>query len=124
MSGADTASHIVKDETSEKRSSPVVLGGTVIENAALVDMEAYRHQVPLWKRVWQHSLTQMLLLSVQAFCGPAMDDAISGEQSTPQRSSGSSLQIVNLVVQGWAVVVLQRRRHPTLRMSIHITVTL
>ncbi|RAL12466.1 uncharacterized protein BO97DRAFT_345017 [Aspergillus homomorphus CBS 101889] len=34
--------------------------------------------LPLWKRVWYHSLTQMLLLSVQAFCGPAMSDAITG----------------------------------------------
>lgn len=42
-------------------------------------MEIYRHQVPLWKRLWQHSLTQMMLLSVQAFCGPAMNDAIAGQ---------------------------------------------
>jgi hypothetical protein len=44
-----------------------------------VDMEHYRATVPLWKRVWQHSLTQMMLLSVQAFCGPAMSDAITGK---------------------------------------------
>ena len=44
-----------------------------------VDMDHYRATVPLWKRVWQHSLTQMMLLSVQAFCGPAMSDAITGE---------------------------------------------
>lgn len=43
-----------------------------------VNMEEYARTVPLWKRVWQHSLTQMLLLSVQAFCGPAMADAIAG----------------------------------------------
>lgn len=42
------------------------------------DMEAYRSTVPLWQRVWRHSLTQMMLLSVQAFCGPAMSDAIAG----------------------------------------------
>ncbi|KAJ4130471.1 hypothetical protein NW754_009524 [Fusarium falciforme] len=34
--------------------------------------------IPRWKRVWQHSLTQMMLLSIQAFCGPAMSDAIAG----------------------------------------------
>lgn len=50
-----------------------------------VDMDHYRATVPLWKRVWQHSLTQMMLLSVQAFCGPAMSDAITGE--TDRRSS-------------------------------------
>jgi hypothetical protein len=43
-----------------------------------IDREAYKRDVPLWKRVWQHSLTQMILLSVQAFCGPAMADAIAG----------------------------------------------
>lgn len=44
----------------------------------MVDMDEYRRTIPLWKRVWRHSLTQMMLLSVQAFCGPAMSDAISG----------------------------------------------
>lgn len=48
-----------------------------------IDMEQYRAAVPLWKRVYQHSLTQMILLSVQAFCGPAMSDAITGEIDIP-----------------------------------------
>ncbi|WWC89427.1 uncharacterized protein L201_004351 [Kwoniella dendrophila CBS 6074] len=43
-----------------------------------VDMERYQREVPLWKRVHQHSLTQMLFISVQAFCGPAIADAITG----------------------------------------------
>lgn len=47
-----------------------------------IDIDEYRATVPLWKRVWQHSLTQMMLLSVQAFCGPAMSDAITGESET------------------------------------------
>lgn len=34
--------------------------------------------IPLWKRVWRHSLTQMVILSIQSFCGPAMSDAITG----------------------------------------------
>ncbi|PQE08376.1 UNC93 2 protein [Rutstroemia sp. NJR-2017a WRK4] len=42
-----------------------------------VDMEEYTRTVPWWKRVHRHSLTQMLLLSIQATCGPAMSDAIS-----------------------------------------------
>jgi hypothetical protein len=44
-----------------------------------INIEEYHRTVPLWKRVWQHSLTQMLLLSVQSFCGPAMSDAIAGK---------------------------------------------
>lgn len=55
-----------------------------------VDMEGYRQTTPLWKRVWQHSLTQMLLLSVQAFCGPAMDDAIAGKTKTSFPAPGDS----------------------------------
>jgi hypothetical protein len=41
-------------------------------------MDEYRRTVPWWKRAYKHSLTQMMLLSVQAFCGPAMWDAIAG----------------------------------------------
>lgn len=49
-----------------------------------INMDHYRATVPLWKRVWQHSLTQMMLLSVQAFCGPAMSDAITGKTRNPK----------------------------------------
>ena len=49
-----------------------------------IDMEHYQRSVPLWKRVWQHSLTQMVLLSIQAFCGPAMSDAITGKSTFPR----------------------------------------
>ena len=45
-----------------------------------IDMEHYKATIPLWKRVWQHILTQMILLSIRAFCGPAMADAITGER--------------------------------------------
>jgi len=48
------------------------------QNEMYIDREAYERDIPLWKRIWQHSLTQMILLSVQAFCGPAMADAIAG----------------------------------------------
>lgn len=64
--------------TREKDPSLEVVNSSPDANPELVDMDAYRRDVPLWKRVWQHSLTQMMLLSVQAFCGPAMDDAIAG----------------------------------------------
>jgi len=43
-----------------------------------VNMEEYKNSVPWWKRVYQDSFTQMLLLSMQSFCGPAMADAIAG----------------------------------------------
>ena len=49
-----------------------------------INMEEYARTVPMWKRIWQHSLTQMLLLSVQAFCGPAMADAIAGKRRSIQ----------------------------------------
>ncbi|CAI7629363.1 unnamed protein product [Penicillium bialowiezense] len=49
-----------------------------INHGAVIDVEHYQATVPLWRRVWQHSLTQMMLLSIQAFCGPAMSDAITG----------------------------------------------
>ncbi|KAK8048061.1 hypothetical protein PG996_016125, partial [Apiospora saccharicola] len=56
-----------------------------------MDMAEYRRTVPRWKRFYKHSLTQMLLLSVQAFCGPAMSDAIAGlgggGLATPQTSN-------------------------------------
>lgn len=65
--------------TGEKAPSLDVVDSTADAHPELVDMDAYRRDVPLWKRIWQHSLTQMMLLSVQAFCGPAMDDAIAGK---------------------------------------------
>lgn len=59
-----------------KGTNPMTAPGQYADER--INMEEYERTVPLWKRVWQHSLTQMLLLSVQAFCGPAMDDAIAG----------------------------------------------
>jgi hypothetical protein len=66
------------EATREKGPSLEVVDSAAGANPEYVDMDAYRRDVPLWKRIWQHSLTQMMLLSVQAFCGPAMDDAIAG----------------------------------------------
>jgi len=61
------------------------------EVSEMVDMDAYRQSVPAWKRFYQHSLTQMFLISMQAFCGPAMADAIAGlgggGLATPQTSN-------------------------------------
>lgn len=47
-----------------------------------VDMVQYKKATPRWERIWRHSFTQMMLLSMQAFCGPAMSDAIQGTVST------------------------------------------
>lgn len=68
------------DETlGEKTPSRVAMAGFGEPPLGMmVDMDEYGRTVPLWKRVWRHSLTQMMLLSVQAFCGPAMSDAIAG----------------------------------------------
>ncbi|GLI82052.1 hypothetical protein PoHVEF18_010452 [Penicillium ochrochloron] len=88
-----------------------------------VNLDHYRATVPLWKRVWQHSLTQMMLLSVQAFCGPAMSDAITGlgggGLATPQVSNITNAityallalfcffggPIVNKIGVKWALVI-------------------
>ncbi|KAG9192301.1 hypothetical protein G6011_11035 [Alternaria panax] len=88
-----------------------------------INMEHYAKTVPKWKRIWQHSLTQMLLLSVQAFCGPAMDDAIAGlgggGLATPQTSNIATAvsytmlavccalggPIVNKLGTKWALVI-------------------
>ncbi|KAH6657168.1 major facilitator superfamily domain-containing protein [Truncatella angustata] len=90
---------------------------------ATVDMEEYRRTVPLWKRVHQHSLTQMMLISVQAFCGPAMSDAIAGlgggGLATPQTSNTATAllyamlatvcflggPLVNKIGVKWALVI-------------------
>ncbi|RKL16175.1 hypothetical protein BFJ68_g5426 [Fusarium oxysporum] len=79
--------------------------------------------VPRWKYIWHHSLTQMILLSIQAFCGPAMSDAIAGlgggGLATPQVSNISTAlryaalaftcfmggPIVNKIGVKWALVI-------------------
>ncbi|WVR04907.1 hypothetical protein IAU60_001919 [Kwoniella sp. DSM 27419] len=68
------------------------LRGGVGDNAMTPDdVVAYQRDVPKWKRIKDHSLTQMLLMSVQSFCGPAMADAIAGlgggGLATPQTSN-------------------------------------
>lgn len=62
-----------------------------------IDIEQYRATVPLWKRVWQHSLTQMILLSVQAFCGPATSDAIAG----PSILSSHKTSLITGLATNW-----------------------
>ncbi|WRT63102.1 uncharacterized protein IL334_000005 [Kwoniella shivajii] len=67
------------------------IGHERVDGADEIDMVAYHNDVPRWKRIHQHSLTQMLLMSVQAFCGPAMGDALAGlgggGLATPQTSN-------------------------------------
>ena len=67
------------DDGLRPQGTPPVTPAVDIDGNELVDMDAYRQSVPLWKRIHQNSLTQMILMSVQAFCGPAMADAIAGE---------------------------------------------
>ncbi|KAK4233021.1 major facilitator superfamily domain-containing protein [Achaetomium macrosporum] len=88
-----------------------------------INMDEYRRTVPWLKRAYKHSLTQMMLLSVQAFCGPAMWDAIAGlgggGLATPQISNISNAinyaalalvcllggPLVNKVGIKWALVI-------------------
>lgn len=46
-------------------NSPVNDSPEHTNSAAVMDMNAYRRDIPLWKRVHQHSLTQMMLISIQ-----------------------------------------------------------
>ncbi|RJE21794.1 hypothetical protein PHISCL_05885 [Aspergillus sclerotialis] len=114
-----------KDAASEHREDAVPTVPTTNEPTPAngVDLEEYRMNVPLWKRVWQHSLTQMFLLSVQSFCGPAISDAITGlgggGLATPEVSNISNAlryallaitcflgaPIVNKLSVKWALVI-------------------
>ncbi|EYE97114.1 MFS general substrate transporter [Aspergillus ruber CBS 135680] len=80
-----------KTATANVRNDPPTSPGNAPNLGQGIDMELYRASVPLWRRVWQHSLTQMIILSVQSFCGPAMSDAITGlgggGLATPQVSN-------------------------------------
>lgn len=92
-----------------------------IGHGTVIDMEHYKATVPLWKRVWQHSLTQMMLLSIQAFCGPAMADAITGENDTPLLDSEATegSECFANVLQASGVVVLLLHGCQTLRRQSH-----
>ncbi|CEI39968.1 unnamed protein product [Fusarium venenatum] len=100
-------------------SSP---GDARAESVRAAEMSTTR-DIPLWKYIWRHSLTQMILLSIQAFCGPAMSDAIAGlgggGLATPQVSNISTAlryaalaftcfmggPIVNKLGVKWALVI-------------------
>lgn len=98
MSKAQTAASLHGEEpVPEKHGMATDTTDGVVEattSPAHVDMEGYRQQTPLWRRVWQHSLTQLMLLSVQAFCGPAMDDAIAGKTTPVPKSCCSCLEVI------------------------------
>jgi hypothetical protein len=68
-------------------------GDARAESVRAAEMSPTR-DIPMWKYIWHHSLTQMILLSIQAFCGPAMSDAIAGlgggGLATPQVSNIST----------------------------------
>jgi hypothetical protein len=76
--GSVTGARVLQDVPT-KGTDPMNAPHTYEISDERVNMEEYGRNVPLWRRVWQNSLTQMLLLSMQAFCGPAMADAIAGE---------------------------------------------
>jgi hypothetical protein len=76
MSKTDTAPPNTLAGAEYADPNPAVVGQVTF--GATINMDEYRRTVPWWKRAYKHSLTQMMLLSVQAFCGPAMWDAIAG----------------------------------------------
>lgn len=76
-----------KTSVSDLHDDTPSFSDNAIGQSLVVDMEHYKATVPLWKRVWQHSLTQMMLLSIQGFCGPAMADAITGENDSSLHAS-------------------------------------
>lgn len=70
---------MAKSETDPTNAVPVADSPNAGDNTeGTVDMAEYRKATPRWERIWRHSFTQMMLLSMQAFCGPAMSDAIQG----------------------------------------------
>lgn len=69
-----------------------------VDDELIVDMAAYEQSVPRWQRIYRHSLTQMMLLSVQAFCGPAMSDAIAGDYYFPSYCKSKSFK--HLILTG------------------------
>ncbi|KAE8383157.1 major facilitator superfamily domain-containing protein [Aspergillus bertholletiae] len=115
----DTKTAIPNSQDSAPLSSPT----NSRDQGQAVNIEQCIEAIPLWKRVWRHSLTQMMLLSVQAFCGPAMSDAITGlgggGLATPQVSNISTAiryatlavvcflggPIVNKIGVKWALVI-------------------
>lgn len=114
MSQFDTAPPNTKaggndDALRTKGDDPMVAPTGGLNEEVYIDREAYQRDVPLWRRIWQHSLTQMILLSIQAFCGPAMADAIAGESCIPILHEATSSPS-----QGSVEVVLRLLRPPTL----------
>lgn len=70
---------MAKSETDPTNAVPAGESQHVGDNTeGTVDMVQYKKATPRWERIWRHSFTQMMLLSMQAFCGPAMSDAIQG----------------------------------------------
>lgn len=91
-----------------------------ITHGAVIDVEHYQATVPLWRRVWQHSLTQMMLLSIQAFCGPAMADAITGKRNNPSLILENQWACVANSSKVSVVVVLPLRGYRISRMQSHM----
>ncbi|KAK4234383.1 major facilitator superfamily domain-containing protein [Achaetomium macrosporum] len=114
-----------KTDAGRNDAAPAGQGNVPYDAGAgeVINMDEYRRTVPWWKRAYKHSLTQMMLLSVQAFCGPAMWDAIAGlgggGLATPQTSNISNAinyaalalvcliggPLVNKIGIKWALVI-------------------
>ncbi|THY70220.1 MFS general substrate transporter [Aureobasidium pullulans] len=78
FAAAPPNTHAGGDDEALRTHGTIPMNDTTIYADERVNMEEYKNAVPWWKRVYQDSFTQMMLLSMQSFCGPAMADAIAG----------------------------------------------
>ncbi|KAI5207369.1 MFS general substrate transporter [Aureobasidium subglaciale] len=78
FAAAPPNTHAGGDDEALRTHGTIPMNDTAVYADERVNMEEYKSSVPWWKRVYQDSFTQMMLLSMQSFCGPAMSDAIAG----------------------------------------------
>lgn len=82
FAAAPPNTHAGGDDEALRTHGTIPMNDTTVYADERVNMEEYKNAVPWWKRVYQDSFTQMMLLSMQSFCGPAMADAIAGKWSS------------------------------------------
>ncbi|KAG9673069.1 MFS general substrate transporter, partial [Aureobasidium melanogenum] len=78
LAAAPPNTHAGGDDEALRTHGTIPMNDPPVYADERVNMEEYKNSVPWWKRIYQDSFTQMMLLSMQSFCGPAMSDAIAG----------------------------------------------
>jgi hypothetical protein len=79
LAAAPPNTHAGGDDEALRTHGTIPMNDPPVYADERVNMEEYKNSVPWWKRIYQDSFTQMMLLSMQSFCGPAMADAIAGK---------------------------------------------